>query len=206
MVSRDDLADPCFQAQLQRAEFASEDPYVALHTAVRLAVVLGRVLNRDLSDAPDLDPDLLQTLFDQSVEGRFVVGLQDQARVAKLFNALHKEAGDVLVLAGAFVRDAVPEDDLRAGASHYDALDELAVTNILLKGFIASCTLLVLELGLALDVACRNKEIVQTHHRYTGLLGCWAMLVFKTSSLDAKPAPVPKRDVTVASVLLHGLC
>ena len=120
--------------------------------------------------------------------------------MAKQLDGLHDKAGDVLVFAGALVWDAVPEDDLRAGAPHYEALDELAVTNILLKGFITSCTLLVLELGLALEVevAGRNKEIVQTHHRYAGFLSRWTMLVFNTSSVDAETAPVPKRDVTTA--------
>ena len=163
------------------------------------------MLSRDLSDTPDLDPDLLQALFDQSVEGRFVVGFQDEARVAEPLHGFHDEVGDVLVLAGAFVRNAVPKDDFRAGASHYEALDELAGVNVLLKDLVTSSALVILKLGLALDVACCDKEIIQTHHGYAGIFGCWTVLIFQTSSFDAKPAPVPKRDVTAASVLLCGL-
>ena len=118
------------------------------------------------------------------------------------------EVGDVLIFAGSLVRDAVSEDDLRAGAPHYEAFDDFTSTDVCLKDLITGGVLVVVELGLSLEVevARRNKEIVQTHHGYAGLFSCWTMLVFKTSSFDAKPAPVPKRDVTAASVLLHGLC
>ena len=157
------------------------------------------MLNRDLSNATDFNPDLLQALFDQNVEGRLIVGFQDQARVAKPLDGLHDEVGDVLIFAGSLVRDAVSEDDLRAGAPHYEAFDDFTSTDVCLKGLITGGVLVVVELGLALEV-----EVA--HHGYAGLFNCWTMLVFKTPSFDAKPAPVPKLDVTAASVLLHGLC
>ena len=160
------------------------------------------MLNRDLGDAPDLDPDLLQALFDQNAEGWLIVGLQDEPRMSKLFYVLHNKAVDILVFASTLVWDAVAEDDLRAGASHYEALDELADADVLLDGLVTSGALLVLELGLALDVACRDEEIIQL---YAGFFGRWTMLVLKTTSCDAKSAPVPIRDMTAASVLLQGL-
>ena len=120
------------------------------------------MLSRDLSDASDFNPDLLQALFDQSVEGWLIVGLQDQARVSKPLVGLHDEIGDILIFASSLVRDAVRKDYLRAGAPRYDAFDNLTGADVCLKGFITSGILVVLKLGLALEleVACRNKEIV----------------------------------------------
>ena len=166
------------------------------------------MLSRDLSNAADFNPDLLQALFDQSVEGRLVVGLQDQARVAQPLDGLHDEVGDILIFAGSLVRDAVREDDLSAGAPHDEAFDDFPGADICLAGLFASGILVVLKLGLVLEVevARCNKEIIQTHHKYTGLLSRWTMLAFNASSVNAETAPVPKRDVTIAAVLLSGLC
>ena len=81
--------------------------------------------------------------------------------MSKPVHVLHNEAGDILVFASTLVWDAVAEDGLRAGASHDEALDELAGADVLLEGLVTSSTLLVLELGLALDVACRDEEVIQ---------------------------------------------
>ena len=110
------------------------------------------MLNRDLSNATDFNPDLLQALFDQNVEGRLIVGLQDQARVAQPLDGLHNEVGDVLIFAGSLVRDAVREDNLRAGAPHYETFDDFTGTDVCLESLITSGILVVLELGLALEV------------------------------------------------------
>ena len=88
------------------------------------------MLNRDRSNATDFNPDLLQALFDQNVEGRLIVGFQDQARVAKPLDGLHDEICDILIFASSLVRDAVRKDYLRAGAPHYEAFDDFTTTDV----------------------------------------------------------------------------
>ena len=125
--------------------------------------------------------------------------------MTKPFNVLYNDANDILVLAGAFVWDAMAEDCLRASASHGDKLDELAGAHVLLEGLVTR-TLLILKLGLAIDVARRDEEVIQPYQWCAGLFSRWVMLVLEAASSDAKSAPVPVRDMTAAPVLLRGLC
>ena len=101
---------------------------------------------------------------------------------------------------------------LRNGFSvghHAHALFELVKLPMGRCGAGAVCRLRTWVISLRrnrLTPRLRHKEVVQTYDKYVGLFCRWTMLVFKTSSFDAELAPVPKRDVAVASVLLHGLC
>ena len=106
------------------------------------------MLGRNLSDTPNLDPDLLQALFNKSVEGRLVVGFQDESGVSEPFDSLDHKVCDILIFSSAFVRYAMRKYNFCTGTANDKTFYDLTRAQGLLELVVVK-----VELGSKLDIA-----------------------------------------------------
>ena len=82
MIDRNLHVDPSLEAQLHRAEQASQKPDAHLRAAIRHRIIRHRILLAHLLHVFELDLRKFNGSTRQSLDRRLVVGFHDDARMA----------------------------------------------------------------------------------------------------------------------------
>jgi len=167
VTHRDDFRQSSLQARSERAKLRTEIPDTDFDETVAPRVIALRMLFTDLVHVVvvGLDPEFLEGLLHELLEGCLVVGFDDEPCVAKPSDVLRDQLNRQLAIIHAFVRHHMSEDVLAVAASHDDAFHHFAFLARFQQGSLALHTLReVDEFAPRFQTLAGHVEVVDAHY------------------------------------------